>query len=96
MTIEETYKRLRYSIAELQYYLDKINQNLETITIIAAVAIVIALSAMLFLFYSFYIIKKQEKELKKTTDLLQALIETSTADEETNNTAEAINSEEKI
>ena len=71
MTTNEAYNKIRYLIAEHQYYLDKINNNLNIITVLSIIAIIIALSAILFLSYSFFITKKQERELTKIKQELE-------------------------
>ena len=73
MTIEEAYSKTRYALAEIQYYIDNIEKNLTTVIIIAGIAIIIALAAILFLSYFFWIIKRQEKQLASIKQQLERL-----------------------
>ena len=64
MTLDQVYSNLRYYIIELQYYIDTMEAQLRTTMILAIVAIAIALAAILFLSYMFFLVKKQSNELK--------------------------------
>ena len=64
MTLDQVYNNLRYYIIELQYYIDTMEAQLHTTMILAIVAIAIALAAILFLSYMFFLAKKQSNELK--------------------------------
>ena len=95
MTIEEAYSKLRYSIAEYQYYIDSINDNVKIITVLSTIAIIISLTAILFISYSFFMTKKQEKELKKTNKLLKEIIE-NLSKENAEETSEETKTEETV
>ncbi|MBE6534679.1 MAG: hypothetical protein E7678_06930 [Ruminococcaceae bacterium] len=74
MTAAEAYNKIKYYIVEIQYYIDTMEETLKVIMAMSIIAIIIALAAILFLSYMFFMVKKQQKELQEINEKLKALL----------------------